>query len=561
MLTSILWPDELQFRMDEVEMENETVAILVTCTNQHAVCPHCQTVSDRIHSYYHRHPADLPFAGYTIGLDITVPRFFCDNHQCEASTFAERMPAILEPYAHRTNRLASQQQQVAFALGGEAGASLLAFMGMAVSPDTLLRLIRSAPEPAVTTPRVLGVDEWSKRKGQSYGTILVDLEAHRPVDLLPDKSAESFAAWLKAHPGVEIISRDRGKEYIKGATEGAPDAIQVADRWHLLKNIRESLERWLTNRNACLKAAGESRQDETEHKELAINHVEQLKELKKSEESTKTTEEVPDAPAKLTKAEKQRLERWEKRQERFEAVKELYERGLSKSEISRRLKLDWRTVDKYIKADECPIYSGSSSRLSKLDPYMDYMRQRWESGCHNATQIWREIQERGFDGARRTVAEWATKKRKSSQSSHSDAVFERLVRWTPRRASWLLVKQEDELIEEDRQALERMKQADEKVSEAYGLGQRFMEMVRERQPESLLTWLEDATKSGIDALKQFAKGIKQDLDAVTNALLLPWSNGQTEGQVNRLKLIKRQMYGRANFDLLRKRVLARPLRC
>ena len=172
MLTSILWPDELEFRMDEVEMENETVSIWVTCTNQQAACPHCQTISERIHSYYHRHPADLPLAGYTIGLDITVPRFFCDNHQCDASTFAERMPAILEPYAHRTNRLASQQQQAAFVLGGEAGASLLAIMGMTVSPDTLLRLIRKAPEPEVKTPRILGVDEWAKRKGPQLGGLL-----------------------------------------------------------------------------------------------------------------------------------------------------------------------------------------------------------------------------------------------------------------------------------------------------------------------------------------------------------------------------------------------------
>ncbi len=234
MLINTVLPQDLQLRVDgvetEAETENDPIVISVVSTNQKAVCPHCQTISERIHSHYRRQPADLPLAGRAVRLDIAVTRFFCDNKDfvCGASTFAERMPALVEPYAHRTNRLASQQQQVAFKLGGEAGSRLSAIMGMAVSPDTLLRLIRKAPEPEMITPRVLGVDEWAKRKGRSYGTILVDLEAHQPVDLLPDKSAESFTKWLKEHPGVEIISRDRGREYIKGATDGAPDAIQVA---------------------------------------------------------------------------------------------------------------------------------------------------------------------------------------------------------------------------------------------------------------------------------------------------------------------------------------------
>jgi transposase len=180
---------------------------------------------------------------------------------------------------------------------------------------------------------------------------------------------------------------------------------------------------------------------------------------------------------------------------------------------------------------------------------MDYMTKRWDEGCHNATQIWREIRKRGFNGSRRIVSEWATKKRKSMQPSGSDLASEKIIPWSASRASWLMAKQEEKLTEEDRQALERMKQADEKVAEAYILGQRFAGMVRERQHESLLPWLEDVAKSKISALTGFANGIKQDLDAVTNALSLPWSNGQTEGQVNRLKLIKRQMYGRANFGI------------
>jgi len=572
MLTSILWPDELQFRMDEIEMENETVSIWVTCTNQQAACPHCQTVSERINSYYHRHPADLPFAGYTIGLDITVPRFFCDNRQCEASTFAERMPAILEPYAHRTNRLASQQQQAAFVLGGEAGASLLAIMGMAVSPDTLLRLIRKAPEPEVKTPRILGVDEWAQRKGQSYGTILVDLEAHRPVDLLPDKSAESFAAWLKEHPGVEVISRDRGVEYMKGATEGAPDAEQVADRWHLLSNLLDTMKRLLESKRACLKAAAEKATDESQNdshecKQVSSTHAESTESAERPVDKPIETKQIDATPR--TRAEQKKLVRHAIRQERYEAVCQLHQQGVSIRGIARRLRLSRPTVRKYIEAEACPMYPGDVKRGSKLAPYVSYIQQRWDAGCHNASQIWRELRDLGFDGSRGLVACWVSKQRVKDPSSFavspppdSESIVEKeVIPWSVSRASWLLVKQEDDLVDEDRQALERMKEADEKVAEAYDLGQRFTKMVRERQHESLLPWLEDVARSKIDALTGFANGIKQDLAAVTNAFSLPWSNGQVEGQVNRLKLIKRQMYGRANFDLLRRRVLGIPLKC
>jgi len=301
----------------------------------------------------------------------------------------------------------------------------------------------------------------------------------------------------------------------------------------------------LETRRACLKAAADKPDGD-----MAVQ---------KNNDLTNTTEEPSDTTRKLTKAEKRALERRARRQKRYETVKELYQRGVSKSEIARRLNINWRTVSKYIRIDECPIYAGCRSGSSLLAPYMDYMTKRWDEGCHNATQIWHEIRELGFGGARRTVGDWATKKRKSMESSVSDRMSRKIAPWSASRAAWLLVKQKEELTEEDKQALERMKEADEKITEAYDLGQRFTGMIRERRPESLLPWLEDAAKSRISALKGFANGIKQDLAAVTNALSLPWSNGQTEGQVNRLKLIKRQMYGRANFDLLRNRVLGGPV--
>jgi len=265
MLISILLPDEWQLCINGIKKGEEIIVISASPTSSTSSCPCCQAVSERVHSIYQRRPADLPLAGYTVCLDITVRRFFCDNLSCERTIFAERMPSLIAPYARRTNRLANQQQRVAFALGGEAGSSLLTIMGMTVSPDTLLRLIRRAAEPKLRTSR--GVDDWAKRKGQSYGTIL--------VDLLSDKSAESFAKWLKEHTGVEIISRDRGVEYIKGATEGAPDAIQVADRWHLLTNLRDALKQMLE----CLKAAVNKAQhieaSAKEQEKPSFFHVEQ----------------------------------------------------------------------------------------------------------------------------------------------------------------------------------------------------------------------------------------------------------------------------------------------
>ena len=383
------------------------------------------------------------------------------------------------------------------------------------------------------------------------------------MDLLPDRSAELVAEWLREHPGVEIISRDRGSEYIKGATDGAPDAIQVADRWHLLTNIRDALKRLLESKRACLRAAADkanlTEAPPREQKEPSVSHAE------KPIEGTETIEavaEFPDASAKLTKAEKRKLERQARRQERFEVVKELHGQGLYIAEIARQLNMDWKTVSKYVQADECPLYPGKRSRRPrKLDPYKEYITERWQSGCHSSTEILHEIRQLGYDGSQSIMMDWVAKTFKPARPSRSRLPTKTIVPWSTSRGSWLLVKKKDELTEEDKQALERMKQADGKVAEAYDLGQRFTEMVRERQHEALLPWLEDATNSGIDALKQFAKGITQDLDAVTNALLLPWSNGQTEGQVNRLKLIKRQMYGRANFDLLRRRVLFTPMRC
>ena len=252
LVAKFLLPDVDFLQLDGISVDEEHVVVAVTSVQGTACCPACGQPARREHSRYRRQPSDLPCVGRKLRLQINVRRFFCDNPDCERRTFAERLPGVVKAFARRTERLAELQRQIGLALGGEAGSRHAQQLSVPVSPDTLLRLVSRDQEPTAPTPRVLGIDDWAWRKRQRYGTILVDLERRCVVDILPDRSADTVAAWLQAHPGVEIISRDRGGIYADGARRGAPDAIQVADRFHLLLNLRETLERLMIRRHADL---------------------------------------------------------------------------------------------------------------------------------------------------------------------------------------------------------------------------------------------------------------------------------------------------------------------
>jgi transposase len=234
-------------RVDQVTRPSpQTLHVSVHGRHNHGHCPDCSHTSRAVHSRYRRSPADLPSLGRAVRLDLHLRRFYCNNPACHRRTFAERLPALLAPHARRTQRLAKAQARIGVALGGEAGSKLLPHLAMLTSADTLLRLVRRLPLPTAKTPRVLGVDDWAMKKGRTYGTILVDLERRRVVDLLPDRSATTLAVWLQAQPRITLVARDRSTEYARGISEGASRARQVADRWHLLVNAHEMVERWLS---------------------------------------------------------------------------------------------------------------------------------------------------------------------------------------------------------------------------------------------------------------------------------------------------------------------------
>jgi transposase len=501
-------------------------------------------MSRHVHSHYERHPLDLPSSGKSVRLVLKVRRFRCRNSACRVKVFCERIPAVVVPSAQRTVRLTETLNDVGFVLGGKAGSRHSKRRGMAVSVSTLLRYIRRCPIPVAPTPRVLGVDDFALHRGRSYGTLLVDGETHRPVELLADRTAEVLAGWLREHPGVQVITRDRSTEYARGASQGAPTAIQVADRWHLLVNFREAFERLLDRLRAQLVAYSTSGT-------LPITIYDRSRRRGTKDQARQQASRA-------------------RRYERYAQVKSLQAQGLNILQIAKQLHLSRQTVRKYIASETFPDIQRSQRQKSILDPYAAYLQARWEEGCHDSRRLWREIREQGYPGSYRMVWLWVALRREPEQKGRTPArqvqIFQpsvsgpsaaRVQSTLPasRRLVWVFIHPPDKLDEEQLQLRDTLRQIPD-VERAFALAQRFLSLVRQRQPALLQPWIDDCRASGLPELTSFADGLQREFSIIYAALELPYSNGVTEGHVNRLKFLKRQMYGRANFDLLRRRVLA-----
>jgi transposase len=527
--------------------------VAVQPTAVEASCPVCHTLSQAVHSWYRRHPADLPSLGSEVHLELSVRRFYCRNTLCRRRTFAEPLPTLVAPRARRTRRLAGAQGAVGVTCGGEAGARLLKHLAMATSGDTVLRLVRAMPLPESPMPRVLGVDDWARRKGHTYGTILVDLETRRVADLLPERTAESLAAWLKDRGPIEVITRDRSSEYARGAAMGAPNAVQVTDRWHLLQNLREMIERWLTGIHSRLR---------------------RLPPVETSEAAT--PRRIPARRRTSSEAARSAGSR-ARRLAQYEEVKQRFGAGETVLAISRAMALSRDLVRRYAYAESFPERSARVPGPSVLDPYSDYLEARVAGGCENAMTLWRDLKELGYTGSAKPVRRWLRHRRTTAASSslHQDlcgfptasatATIEMPAPLLSARKLAPLLMQSPEALDASASAtLARIAQ-DRDVAGVLALARRFAELVRScgihrdkapADPSAVFgTWLEEAQSCGVPAVETFAIGLQKDEAAIRAALTMPWSSGQAEGQINKLKLIKRQMYGRANFDLLRRRVL------
>jgi transposase len=522
------------FIIEEIQTEEHELCLTLESTAVQGTCPKCDQESSQLHSTYLRYPLDLPWAEWPVRLHLRAKRFFCRNRKCPKKTFAERFPDFLARYARRTDRVRQKQQRLGVNVCARTAEKLLKLDQVGISDTTVNRLLLHLPEPEQPPVRVLGVDDWAKRKGQRYGTILVDLERGQIVDLLGERTAEPLVKWLEDHPGIEIVSRDRSQTYGDAIRRGASEAIQVADRWHLLKNASEVIFKILQQEYAAIRNL--------------LNP--EPKTIKTDDHQAKVEDQAED----FTVAE-------QRRKDRIDLVRELHGRGYSQKEIARQIHMHPKTIRRYLRA---PIPTRRSHRKKRLlDPYHPYLLKRWNEGCHNATQLWREIQSQGFEGQLTIVLTLIQQFRKARglppnvRHLAGKALDADSIRQPPalRTLSYWILKRPENRKEEQEKLVEQIRAAQPKLDATLALAREFASMIRGRKAEELDPWLEKAEQSGYRVWNNFVAGLKQDYAAVRAALSYSWSNGPTEGHINRLKCLKRLMYGRAKDDLLRKRVL------
>src|SRR5258707_7807837 len=404
----------------------------VACHAPSMPCPECHQLSARIHGSYQRTVADLPCAGRNVLLLLTVRKFVCSTPTCPHKIFTERLPGLVESYGRMTRRLIALLQALGLGAGGQLGTRQADRSGIATTPSTLLRHLMQLPAPLTRAVRVLGVDDFAWKKRFTYGTILVDLERRKIIDVLADRESATVEAWLKEHPEIEFVSRDRGKDFTKAATRGAPQAQQVVDRFHVVKNLSEVLQEILGHCRA------EIRQGEAPLPQLQKAGKESTRALPTAATWQQRT------PAHVKKVHQARQA---SRDDRYHQMTTLRAQGLTQSEVAKRMGMSERAVRTWLKRGAAPTNERHFRRRSVFDPYAVYVLERWQAGVHEAKQLYEEIQAQGFSGTVRIVQRFVQALRDDPEKI-TLAPATAADRFSSRTASWLFIRDPKQLTAE-----------------------------------------------------------------------------------------------------------------
>jgi transposase len=535
----VLLPHLAGVAVEKTEVAGGRVCVWARARASTAACRGCGRSSDRVHSRYERRLADTAIGGRRVVIRLMMRRFFCAAPGCPAATFAEQVAGLTSRYARRTPPAAAMLTAVAVALAGRAGARLAAVLGTVAGRSTLLRLIMALPGPQAGTVRVLGVDDFAFRRGRVYGTLLINIETGKPVDLLPDRDAATLAEWLRGHPGTEVICRDRAGAYAEGARDGAPEAIQVADRWHLWHNLAGHVEKAAARHQSCLTQPSPA---------AAAGHTAAAP----APGMAHAAAAAPAGPAEGPLARRTR--------QRYAQIQALRAQGKGIKPISRETGLARDTVRRFWQAatvDEL-LARTRDRKPSVLDGYQPYLHQRWNDGHTSAWQLFTEIRAQGYPGGYQAVRGYLQPFRAPAAAPPASPAAAPPAGVLPPKvrdlASWIL-RHPDTLSDDGKLSLTRAREHCPHLDALTGHVTEFAKILTRRHGDRLDAWIAAAETSDVPGLHSFARGLIRDYDAVRNGLTLPHSSGAVEGNVNRIKTIKRQMYGRASFDLLRKRVL------
>ena len=489
--------------IEDVEDAGNTIVVRARTRDEPVSCPACGQETSRVHGYHERTPADIPVDGRRVLVKVKVRRMRCPVPDCPRQTFREQVPGVLDRYQRRTTRLAGQVSAAVRELAGRAGSRLLAALGIGISRQTALRVLLRIALPALEVPRVLGIDDFALRRGLVYATILIDAETGRQAGVLEGRTADVVEDWLREHPGVEIVTRDGSGAYGEAVRSALPDAVQCGDRWHLWHLLAEAAAKEVAAHSACW---------------------------------------ADGAPLQEGKRAETNRERWQQ-------VHDLRSQGAGLPGCSRRLGLALNTVKRYDKADKPErLRRAARYRPALVDPYRDYLRKRRaEEPGVPVQQLLREIRELGYPGSSNLLVRYLNQGRADTGRPHI----------APRKATQIMLTRPDNLTDGQRETAARLSSACPEMKALASLIGSFAAMLDPdpANEDKLQQWITDARTADLPHLHSFTRGLDLDIKAATAALTLPHHNGRTEGVNCKTKMLKRQMFGRAGFELLRHRIL------